>query len=112
MQFSIHILYKQISDLLDNFVPQQKLNAIKVRSIHMSLQSGLTEASRKSHKSIEEADNEVVQFVEKYTKKGNCPLAGNSVHADKRFIDKYMPKFKAHLHYRIVDVSTVKELCR
>jgi len=80
--------------------------------VTVSLQSGLSEACRKSHKSIEEVDNELVQFVEKHTEKGECPLAGNTVHMDKRFIDKYMPKFKAHLHYRIVDVSTVKELCR
>uniref|UniRef100_A0A8C5LDR2 Exonuclease domain-containing protein n=1 Tax=Jaculus jaculus TaxID=51337 RepID=A0A8C5LDR2_JACJA len=38
-------------------------------------------------------------------------LEGNSVHADK-FLDKYMPQFMKHLHYRIIDVSTVKELCR
>lgn len=38
--------------------------------------------------------------------------AGNSVHADKRFLEKYMPQFMYHLHYRIIDVSTVKELCR
>ncbi|KAG8141654.1 hypothetical protein E2320_007233 [Naja naja] len=37
---------------------------------------------------------------------------GNSVHADKKFLDKYMPQFMKHLHYRIIDVSTVKELCR
>ncbi|MPC43742.1 Oligoribonuclease, mitochondrial [Portunus trituberculatus] len=43
---------------------------------------------------------------------GKAPLAGNSVHADKKFLDKYMPKLMKHLHYRIVDVSTVKELCR
>ncbi|CAJ0955163.1 unnamed protein product [Ranitomeya imitator] len=37
---------------------------------------------------------------------------GNSVHVDKAFLNKYMPQFMRHLHYRIVDVSTVKELCR
>lgn len=37
---------------------------------------------------------------------------GNSVHADRRFLEKYMPQFLHHLHYRIIDVSTIKELCR
>lgn len=41
-----------------------------------------------------------------------CVSVGNSVHADKKFLDKYMPQFMRHLHYRIIDVSTVKELCR
>lgn len=38
--------------------------------------------------------------------------AGNTVHADKKFLDKYMPQFMHHLHYRIIDVSTIKELCK
>ena len=41
-----------------------------------------------------------------------APLAGNSVHQDKRFIARYMPQLEAFLHYRIVDVSTIKELGR
>ena len=62
--------------------------------------------------SIGEAEDTVFNFVEKYTKPKKCLLAGNSVHADKIFLNKYMPKFVDHLHYRIVDVSTVKELCK
>ena len=54
----------------------------------------------------------MVSFVREYTAKGSCPLAGNTVHADKAFLVKYMPDFMEHLHYRIVDVSTIKELCR
>lgn len=54
----------------------------------------------------------MVQFVQAHTPRGKCPLAGNSVHCDKVFLDKYMKRFMEHLHYRIVDVSTVKELCR
>ena len=54
----------------------------------------------------------MVAFVKEHTVKGSSPLAGNSVHADKQFLVKYMPDFMDQLHYRIVDVSTVKELCR
>lgn len=44
----------------------------------------------------------------------NCASSstGNSVHADKKFLDKFMPQFMRHLHYRIIDVSTIKELSR
>lgn len=59
-----------------------------------------------------EAEELMLRFVQAHTPKGKCPLAGNSVHADKKFLDKYMKQFMEHLHYRIVDVSTVKELCR
>ncbi|XP_020504582.1 small fragment nuclease isoform X2 [Labrus bergylta] len=74
--------------------------------------SGLTQAVRDSKISLEQAEYEFLSFIRLYTPPGQCPLAGNSVHADKRFLDKYMPQFMYHLHYRIIDVSTIKELCR
>ena len=75
-------------------------------------QSGLTEAVKRSEISLDDARKTMVSFVREYTAKGSCPLAGNTVHADKAFLVKYMPDFMEHLHYRIVDVSTIKELCR
>ena len=54
----------------------------------------------------------MVKFIEAHVPIKCCPLAGNSVHADKKFLDKFMPKFMDRLHYRIVDVSTIKELAR
>jgi oligoribonuclease len=73
--------------------------------------SGLTEESRKSKISLKEAEEQMVEFLKKYTLAKECPLAGNTVHMDKRFLDKYMQKFTDHLHYRIIDVSSIKELC-
>lgn len=83
------------------------------RNVHIGLfQSGLTEAVRKSTISLSEAENRMLKFVQEYTVKGKAPLAGNSIHADRMFLEKYMPSFLEHLHYRIVDVSTIKELSR
>ena len=76
------------------------------------LQSGLTQAIRQSNISLEQAQLEMVDFIRLHTPQRKCPLAGNTVHADKKFLDKYMPQFMDHLHYRIIDVSTIKELCR
>ncbi|XP_061406838.1 oligoribonuclease, mitochondrial [Lethenteron reissneri] len=73
--------------------------------------SGLTKAVRESVVSLQMAEYEVLSFVRQHTPPGVCPLAGNSVHADKKFLDKFMPQFMRHLHYRIIDVSTIKELC-
>ncbi|XP_062342039.1 small fragment nuclease isoform X1 [Osmerus eperlanus] len=75
-------------------------------------QSGLTQAVRDSKVSLQQAEYEFLSFIRQHTPPGHCPLAGNSVHADKKFLDKYMPQFMHHLHYRIIDVSTIKELCR
>ncbi|XP_039531519.1 small fragment nuclease [Pimephales promelas] len=74
--------------------------------------SGLTQAVRDSHMTLQQAEYEFLSFVRQHTPPGQCPLAGNSVHADKRFLDKFMPQFMRHLHYRIIDVSTIKELSR
>ncbi|CAB1316734.1 unnamed protein product [Coregonus sp. 'balchen'] len=69
------------------------------------------EAVRDSKISLQQAEYEFLSFIRQHTPPGHCPLAGNSVHADKKFLDKYMPQFMRHLHYRIIDVSTIKELC-
>ncbi|KAM8927717.1 oligoribonuclease, mitochondrial [Pelodytes ibericus] len=74
--------------------------------------SGLTQAVRESQVTLQQAEYEFLAFIRQHTPPWLCPLAGNSVHADKKFLDKYMPQFMNHLHYRIIDVSTVKELCR
>ena len=43
---------------------------------------------------------------------GCCPLAGNTVHSDKRFLEKYLPRVSKHLHYRIIDVTSISELVK
>jgi len=43
---------------------------------------------------------------------GSCPVAGNSVYMDRLFMQRYLPQVDKYLHYRIVDVSSIKELCR
>ena len=72
--------------------------------------TGLTEAVRKSTIDIQSAEYIMLEFVKQHVPKGACPLAGNSIHVDRMFLDKYMKAFLNHLHYRIIDVSTIKEL--
>lgn len=74
--------------------------------------SGLTEAVRNSKIDLGAAEKKMVEFVKPYIAPSSCPLAGNSIHCDKMFLEKYMPKFMEQLHYRIIDVSSIKELCR
>ncbi|XP_075227074.1 putative oligoribonuclease isoform X2 [Lycorma delicatula] len=79
--------------------------------IHHGL-SGLWRESCRSKISVKEAEDSCLDLVRANTPQGICPLAGNSVYGDRMFLKKYMPRLDAYLHYRIVDVSTVKELCR
>ena len=82
--------------------------------VHVSfpVQSGLTAACKASQMTLADTEQKMLAFVKEHVPAGRCPLAGNTIHMDKRFLDKYMPQLMAHLHYRIVDVSSVKELCR
>ena len=75
-------------------------------------ESGLTERVRASTLSEAEAEEQLLAFLEEHCEVGQSPLCGNSVHQDRRFLHRYMPKVDAFLHYRLIDVSTVKELCR
>ncbi len=74
--------------------------------------SGLIKRVRASDVTIEHAAEEILEFVKQWTVEGKSPLCGNSVHQDKRFLYAEMPLLVEWLNYRIIDVSTVKELAR
>ena len=74
--------------------------------------SGLIKRVRESDVTIAQAEAEILEFVQQWTVEGTSPLCGNSVHQDKRFLYREMPRLVDWLHYRIIDVSTVKELAR
>ena len=62
---------------------------------------------------LDEAERRVLEYVKKHVPAAKtAPLAGNTIGTDRTFISKYMPELDAHLHYRSVDVSAVKELSR
>lgn len=74
--------------------------------------SGLTARVRASTIGEAEAERMTLEFVAAHVGLRGAPLAGNSVHQDRLFLARYMPKLEGYLHYRNVDVSTVKELVR
>ena len=83
----------------------------RVKEMHK--RSGLSAEIRASELTVPEAEQEVLRFIKHYVPaSSSAPLAGNSVHADRAFLKKYMPSLEGHLHYRNVDVSTLKELAR
>ncbi|KAF0975189.1 hypothetical protein FDP41_005942 [Naegleria fowleri] len=76
-------------------------------------QSGLTQRVRESQQSVQQVEELVLEFVKKYVDKPRwAPLGGNSVYMDRLFMKKEMKKLDEYLHYRIIDVSTIKELAR
>ncbi len=74
--------------------------------------SGLLDRVRKSSVSMLEAEAQTLAFLESWVEKDTAPLCGNSIWQDRRFLSRYMPTLESYLHYRIIDVSSIKELAR
>jgi len=75
--------------------------------------SGLIERVKASTVSDADAEAQTIAFINQHVSTKERPvLAGNSIHQDRRFIRRYMPALEKRLHYRMVDVSTIKELAR
>jgi oligoribonuclease len=72
--------------------------------------SGLLERVRTEGVTVAEAERQTLEFVKRYCHAQTAPLCGNSIGQDKRFLVKYMPEFHAYLHYKVVDVSSIKVL--
>ena len=82
-----------------------------VRTMHKK--SGLLAAIEASTVSLEEAGKQTLEFIRTHVPEPrSVPLCGNSIGTDRRFLAAHLPEIEEHLHYRSVDVSTVKELCR
>uniref|UniRef100_A0AC35F0Y2 Exonuclease domain-containing protein n=1 Tax=Panagrolaimus sp. PS1159 TaxID=55785 RepID=A0AC35F0Y2_9BILA len=74
--------------------------------------NGLIEKIKESSITTSTAEEMLLKFMQEHTEPFTCALGGNSVYMDRIFIQREMPKVAAHLHYRTVDVSTIKELIR
>ena len=74
--------------------------------------SGLLDRVRNTGVSVAEAERETLAFVKKYCYKRTAPLCGNSIGQDKRFLARYMPELHEYLHYKVVDVSSIKVLVK
>jgi oligoribonuclease len=82
-----------------------------VREMHAK--SGLTDAVRASTVTVAQAERIALEYVRSHVPDPRtAPLAGNSIATDRGFLARDMPELDAHLHYRMVDVSSIKELCR
>ncbi len=82
-----------------------------VREMHA--RSGLTEEVRRSTVTLAEAEDRIMEYLTEHVPAPRvAPLCGNSIATDRGFIARDMPKLDAHLHYRMIDVSSVKELAR
>nr|WP_281376631.1 oligoribonuclease [Actinomycetospora corticicola] len=81
--------------------------------VEMHAKSGLTEEVRASSVTLEEAEKLVLDYIREHVPDArSAPLCGNSIATDRGFIARDMPDLDGYLHYRMIDVSSIKELCR
>lgn len=92
--------------------PDEVLDAMDSWNKFTHGKSGLVDKVRASTFTEAEVEARILEFLKPIVPAGVAPLCGNTVHQDRRFMNRYMPAFDAYLHYRIVDVSTLKELAR
>jgi len=92
--------------------PEEVLAAMndEVRQLHT--RSGLLDAIGRSTTSLPEAEAQTLGFVRQHCEPGKSPLCGNSIWKDRQFLERYMPELATHFHYRVIDVSTIKELVK
>ncbi|MCK5691012.1 oligoribonuclease, partial [Myxococcota bacterium] len=81
-----------------------------VRQMHTK--NGLLPEIQKSQISVADAEKQALKLLSKHTKYGEALLCGNSIWQDRRFLVRYMPSFTSYLHYRMIDVSTIKQLSK
>lgn len=81
--------------------------------VDMHTKSGLLDAIRSSTITLEDAGRQTLEFIKSHVPEARTvPLCGNSIGTDRRFLARYLPDIENHLHYRSVDVSTIKELVK
>ncbi len=88
----------------------EDLNNIDSWSERQHTASGLVDLVRTSRVGINEAEDQTLDFIRQWVGKRKAPLCGNSIWVDRLFLKREMPQLEAYLHYRVIDVSTIKEL--
>jgi oligoribonuclease len=82
-----------------------------VRKMHAK--SGLLAEIERSSLTLDAAGKEAIEYIKQFVPEaGAAPMCGNSIGVDRRFLDRYLPDLDRYLHYRSIDVSSLKELCR
>lgn len=89
---------------------QQALDSMNEWCIRQHGESGLSKRVLESSSTLLEAEAATLDFIRQYVPERSSPLCGNSIHQDRRFLVRYMPTLEAFLHYRNIDVSSIKEL--
>ena len=90
----------------------EELKKIDDWSLEAHTSSGLIHRVEKSNVKIKQAEKETLEFLQDWVPNGVSPLCGNSIHQDRRFLRLEMSELESYFHYRIIDVSSIKEIVK
>lgn len=92
--------------------PDVLLDAMDEWNTRTHGESGLVQRVKDSRINTRAAEQQTLDFIKTWVGANASPLCGNSIHQDRRFLVRYMPELESYMHYRNLDVSTIKELAR
>lgn len=103
-----------LDDSIDVIIHQSKIivNRMSVFVKNMHNNSGLTDKVLKSKTTLKEAGGKIDKVIRKYCDKRTGLLCGSSIHADRAFLKVAFPRIDKYLHYRMIDVTSIKELAK
>lgn len=92
--------------------PLEKLQSMDDWNRNQHSKSGLWQRALDSTTSVEQAEQQTLDFLAEWVVPGNSPLCGNTIYQDRRFLNRWMPRLDNYFHYRLLDVSTLKLLAK
>ncbi|RLB61956.1 MAG: oligoribonuclease [Deltaproteobacteria bacterium] len=92
--------------------PADVLAQMKPEVVALHKRSGLLSKIPESKTTVAQAETATLELVKQHCKRGRALLCGNSIWKDRQFLERYMPELAGYLHYRMIDVSSIKELVR
>ena len=101
-----------VGPVITFFQEESVLQAMDEWNVSHHTESGLVERVKSEGVSLEQGEETILEFLRLHVDDKASPLCGNSIGQDRRFIVRYLPKLDDFLHYRSIDVSTIKELAR
>jgi oligoribonuclease len=107
---NLNILFESESYAISQ--PEFELAKMDKWNMSAHTKSGLIERVRQSVYTLDFVESQLLTLLKQYSYKGKSPLCGNTVHQDRKFMTKYMPKLEEFFHYRNLDVSTFKEIAK
>jgi len=93
-------------------IDEEKIKKMDDFVLNMHTKNGVLRKCKKSLTTVSQAEETTIQYLSQFVKPYSSPLCGNSIYMDKMLIQKYLPLLNKFLHYRLIDVSTIKLLYR